>query len=341
MADYKNIKGFNIQYLDSDPPNPIEGQMWFNSTSQTLKGAEAGGIAVGTWASGVNMNTARASGFSGGTQTALLAATGDQSPAVESYNGTSWTEVGDVNQARTRGTNGGAGTSTSSIIAGGAYTGGPLPLGMTALSETWNGTSWTEGNDLNQGRGNAVMFGTSVPTASYATGFYNYPPVTPTNLFEQYNGTSWTTSTAVNTSRIAGAATGTGTDAIINSGAANPYPNPVSATELWNGSTWTTSTNSNSIHQSGNGAGASSTEALIFGGESPSGNQAITEYWNGTSWTELNDLANLTRSAFSGQSSGVTSAIAAGGLTGAPQTPTTITEEWTVPEYVVKTFTTS
>jgi hypothetical protein len=43
MADYKNIKGFNIQYLDSDPPNPIEGQMWFNSTTQTLKGVEAGG----------------------------------------------------------------------------------------------------------------------------------------------------------------------------------------------------------------------------------------------------------------------------------------------------------
>jgi hypothetical protein len=52
MADYKNIKGFNIQYLDSDPPNPIEGQMWFNSTSQTLKGAEVGGAPAGTWASG-------------------------------------------------------------------------------------------------------------------------------------------------------------------------------------------------------------------------------------------------------------------------------------------------
>jgi hypothetical protein len=50
MADYKNIKGFNIQYLDSDPPNPIEGQMWFNSTTQTLKGAEAGGVPAGTWA---------------------------------------------------------------------------------------------------------------------------------------------------------------------------------------------------------------------------------------------------------------------------------------------------
>jgi hypothetical protein len=52
MADYKNIKGFNIQYLDSDPPNPIEGQMWFNSTTQTLKGAEVGGAPcrnLGIW----------------------------------------------------------------------------------------------------------------------------------------------------------------------------------------------------------------------------------------------------------------------------------------------------
>jgi hypothetical protein len=57
MADYKNIKGFNIQYLDSDPPNPIEGQMWFNSTTQTLKGAEAGGAPIGTWSSGGTLNS--------------------------------------------------------------------------------------------------------------------------------------------------------------------------------------------------------------------------------------------------------------------------------------------
>src|SRR6056300_1221037 len=98
MADYKNIKGFNIQYLDSDPPNPIEGQMWFNSTSQTLKGAEAGGISLGTWASGGNLNTARGSyaPSQAGTQTAAMAATGGNPSNVtnvEQYNGTSWTET--------------------------------------------------------------------------------------------------------------------------------------------------------------------------------------------------------------------------------------------------------
>jgi hypothetical protein len=66
MADYKNIKGFNIQYLDSDPPNPIEGQMWYNSTSQTLKGAEVGGAPLGTWSAGGSLNTARSdAGMSG------------------------------------------------------------------------------------------------------------------------------------------------------------------------------------------------------------------------------------------------------------------------------------
>jgi hypothetical protein len=67
MADYKNIKGFNIQYLDSDPPNPIEGQMWFNSTTQTLKGAEVGGISAWNLGiSGGSLNTARYSAAAAG-----------------------------------------------------------------------------------------------------------------------------------------------------------------------------------------------------------------------------------------------------------------------------------
>jgi hypothetical protein len=79
MADYKNIKGFNIQYLDSDPPNPIEGQMWFNSTTQTLKGAEAATIVDATWASGGDLNTARSELAGTGTQTAALAIAGSWS----------------------------------------------------------------------------------------------------------------------------------------------------------------------------------------------------------------------------------------------------------------------
>ena len=38
MATYIGIKGITIQTIAGDPSNPTEGQVWFNSTSGTLKG---------------------------------------------------------------------------------------------------------------------------------------------------------------------------------------------------------------------------------------------------------------------------------------------------------------
>ena len=38
MATYITIKGIEILSLESDPANPVEGQVWYNSTSATLKG---------------------------------------------------------------------------------------------------------------------------------------------------------------------------------------------------------------------------------------------------------------------------------------------------------------
>jgi hypothetical protein len=58
MATYKGIKGFSIQNLSADPSNPIEGEMWYNSTSSVWKVEEA--TAAGAWATGNTMNTARA-----------------------------------------------------------------------------------------------------------------------------------------------------------------------------------------------------------------------------------------------------------------------------------------
>jgi hypothetical protein len=37
MATYSAIKGLEIQSLSADPANPIKGQVWYNSTSGTLK----------------------------------------------------------------------------------------------------------------------------------------------------------------------------------------------------------------------------------------------------------------------------------------------------------------
>ena len=36
MADYKDIKGGTIQNFAGDPPAPINGQVWYDSTAPIL-----------------------------------------------------------------------------------------------------------------------------------------------------------------------------------------------------------------------------------------------------------------------------------------------------------------
>ena len=65
---------------------------------------------------------------------------------TESWNGTSWTEVNDLNTARY--VLGGSGSSTSAL----AFGGDGAPAGYEANTESWNGTCWTEVNDINTAR---------------------------------------------------------------------------------------------------------------------------------------------------------------------------------------------
>jgi hypothetical protein len=71
MATYKGIKGFSIQNLSADPSNPIEGEMWYNSTSNVWKVEEL--TTAGAWATGNSIGTARFSLAGVGIQTAGLA----------------------------------------------------------------------------------------------------------------------------------------------------------------------------------------------------------------------------------------------------------------------------
>jgi hypothetical protein len=91
MATYKGIQGFTIQNLSADPSNPIEGQVWYNSTSNVWKVEEL--TTAGAWATGGNINTARSLLAGAGTQTAGLAFGGSAtsvSAATEEYDGSSW-----------------------------------------------------------------------------------------------------------------------------------------------------------------------------------------------------------------------------------------------------------
>ena len=152
MATYKEIKGTDITVVSSDPSNPVTGEVWYNTTTQQLKGYQQ--VLGNAWSTGGNLNTARHNLKGAGTQTAGLAFGGGHTVVTaltEQYDGSSWTEVADLNTARS--SLGGDGTQTSALAFGGQP--------VTAVTESWNGSSWTEVADLNTARRSAVGSGTT------------------------------------------------------------------------------------------------------------------------------------------------------------------------------------
>ena len=107
-----------------------------------------------------------------GTQTSSLCFGGEGTPhatlaQTESWDGTSWTEVNDLNTAREFGA--GCGTNTAALCFGGGLAPN-LPAG-SALNESWNGTSWTEVGDMNNP--SSYHSGGGVSTAAITMGRFN------------------------------------------------------------------------------------------------------------------------------------------------------------------------
>ena len=296
MTTYKEIKGTQIEVLASDPSNPIDGQVWYNSTDNVLKGFFNN---PGSWATGGTLNSARGNVASVGTQTAGLIAGGQPPTAqtiTESYNGTNWTEVNDLNLGRQNFA--GAGTQTAGVVFGGQSppaVGGP-PNSNANQTETWNGTNWTEVNDLNTGRRNIA--GDGIQTSALGFGGYQDSGGPPTSEFfaltESWNGTNWTEVNDLNYGKNnLGAAADSNTEALAFGGNHAPSPAGLAQTELWNGTNWTEVNDLNQSRRSLAGAGIY-TAALAFAGSADGVPTApnLTETWNGTNWTELSDMSS-------------------------------------------------
>ena len=57
MTTYKEINGTDIEVVASDPSNPLVGEVWYNTTTQKLKGYRQ--VIGNAWSTGGNMGTAR------------------------------------------------------------------------------------------------------------------------------------------------------------------------------------------------------------------------------------------------------------------------------------------
>ena len=334
MADYKDIKGGTIQNFAGDPPAPIVGQVWYDSTAVAFQYRTSN--PAGAWSTAANLNTARQQAGASGNSTAALVFGGTADPPkhalTESYDGSSWTEVGDLNTARTHVA--GCGTQTAAL----AFAGDGSPSQL-ALTETWDGSSWTEVGDLNTAR--RQLWGAGTNTSALAFGGETAPGAgsgqESSVLSETWNGSAWTEGGDLNAARRELGGGGVVTSALAFGGQGYPHPTShFASNESYNGSTWTEVADLNTGRDRLAGSGASNTAALAFGGEASPGNVTNTEQWNGTVWTEVNDLN--TAAHFLGGHGTTSSTIAQ--LGGAPSTSNKA-EEWNTPSETSETITTS
>ena len=323
MATYYGTYGQKVQYLASDPSDPQVGQVWYNSTSATLKVRSA--TTTGAWATGGNLTTARSGGASAGTQTEALYAggnTGSYVATTEEYNGTSWGPGGNLNTAR--GYTAGAGTQTAAVVFGGFTP--SSPTFSTSATEEYNGSSWAS-NPPGLGTARYGLAGCGTQTSALAFG----GTVPPGNQTEEYNGSTWITGGNLNTARKYLAGCGTQTAGLAVGG--NPSPSTVTgATEEYNGTSWTSNpTGLNSSRGSGLGVAGTITSAVAFGGlltaPAPGTGTTATELYNGSTWTSTTSMT--TGRYFLGNAGNASSGLAFGGRNAPARNANT--EEFTGP----------
>ena len=206
-----------------------------------------------------------------------------------------WSAGGTMNSSREQGAD--FGSLTAGVAAGG---GGP-PTDV----EEYNGTAWTEVNNIPAG--GAAGGATGTQTAGIIFGFKNSSPVRVDTM--TYDGTNFTEVNNLNTGRnVGGSAGGVQTSALYAGGGSS-----IANTEIWNGSTWTEVNDLNDGRYFLKGGGTTTAAVLAGGyGGSPSTNPTQSEQWNGTSWTEGNNL-NTGRAFLTGGGSEYTSVMIFGG----------------------------
>ena len=327
MAKYNELFGQLVQYISSDPSNLEEGNVWYNSTSNTLK---ARAYQNGSWSSGDNVNTARS--FMGGASyaatNAALGFGGDTGPArvgdTEEYNGSSWSEQS--NMSTSRSATGSCGIQTSAIGWCG-YEGG----GKTDAEE-YNGSSWSGGTAY---PGSARYFdggGTGVS----ANSAFSFGANADAEAYE-WNGSSWSASPDMPSTRSYAGGFGTQSSTFITGG-----KNAITTSLTYNGSTFSSAPATNTGRARFGHAGTSASAGVIWGGSNDADSDVEirnTEDWNGTAWSESSLLAVKRDSISNGSGSASTAMNAFGSIRSQPNPSGT--EDYSGPGVATQTVSTS
>ena len=265
-----------LAYGGFTPPSTTQteaynGSTWSTSPA-TLATATARNSSVGSGAS---------TGLSFGGNPPGTTATEEYNRSANVITGAVFSSGGTANTARRQ-----LGYTTSGTQNSCMGYGGFSPGGFINNSETYNGTSWAEGNNLNDSKGQLAGAGTA--TAALAFGGNSNNANT-----EEYNGTSWSEQNNMNVGRYELGGCGLQTAGLACGGDTSPPGTPtVVNTEEYDGTNWTTGGNLNTARRENDAAG-SQTAAIVAGGGTPSGTTA-TESYNGTAWTTVNSKIRAT-----------------------------------------------
>jgi len=176
--------------------------------------------------------------------------------------------------------------STAALVYGGSLTG----TGNSAKTEAYNGTSWSEQNDLNTARTRIAGFGTQTAAVAVA-GRIMGGTDSVTNV-EEYNG-SWTNVTAYPFANRGSSGSGTLTAGLVSGGQIPPY----SATcKEYDGTNWTTAGSLNTARGYAAGIFGTQTATGFAGGTYP--RKSNYEEYNGSSWSEISTLVTASGQGF-------------------------------------------
>jgi hypothetical protein len=311
MASYEEIHGKRVETFSSDPTldSSYEGQVWFNSTSGTLKTV----VTSDAFISGTSLPTGKSIHHRAGTMTAGLFCAGNSSTgfttSTEEWNGVGFSQGGAIGTALYSNT--GFGTQTAGASAAGRPTNGSS--GDTNATFEYDGSSWTSVNAANLAARTRQSFG--IQTAAAMVGGYAAATTAYQSATEEYDGTNWTTVTAMPVNAAGANCMGTQTAAIVTASGAPTVNTNVIA---YDGTNWTSSPSMNiaRARSAAGGTGATNTAGLVFGGTpySPTAS-ATAERWDGTSFSS--SPASLTTARYgAGISDGSTNGIMVGGYQG-------------------------
>ena len=337
MVSYKDISGLRIKKVSSDPSNLNEGEMWYNTTSNTFKVA---GTLAASWSSGGTVPQAVQGGGSGGTKTAAWLAGGLQYPGDTknkswTYNGTSWTAAPTIPNNYFIG--GSTGPDAAGLLFDGIGSYGP----GTATYE-WDGSSWTTGGAIPAigPGGNSYATGTGTQTAAFAIGGIGDPPPARVTRVLDYNGTAWS---AGNDTPLTTAGTaGDGPNSATWIGGGDGGPGMSTKSFEYNGASWTESGAIGTALPQGiqaQGWGPQ-TAGIIGGGTSSPPTATITQTYDGATWSTGASMSTTRgNAAMSSQSAGTQAGFVAGGWESSGNTGAT--EEYSLSSLGTTTVTTS